>query len=51
VVALANAAVAFGLTVTIVGIVGAVGAATVVVCAIAGNTADNINAKIVFFIL
>jgi hypothetical protein len=44
-----NAAVAFGLTIAIVGIVGAPGAGTAV-CAKAGNAAANKIVIIVFFI-
>jgi hypothetical protein len=50
VVAIASAAVALGLTVTIVGIVGAAGVATAV-CAKAGSVAANTIANSVFFIL
>jgi hypothetical protein len=46
---MASAAVALGLTVTIVGIVGAAGVATAV-CAKAGSVAANTIANSVFFI-
>jgi hypothetical protein len=50
VLALAKAAVALGLTVTIVGITGALGADTAV-WAIIGNAAVSNNVIIVFFIM
>jgi hypothetical protein len=49
VVAMANAAVALGLTVAIVGIVGALGAVTAV-WAMAGNAVNIANANNNFFI-
>jgi F0F1-type ATP synthase membrane subunit c/vacuolar-type H+-ATPase subunit K len=50
VVAMANAAVALGLTVAIAGIVGAAGADTAV-CAIAGNADTSANTNNTFFII